>query len=107
MQHRQRAAEFIQRAVLDRAAVEGHAGARAFRYQKLLDEGQYASISEMAAAERIDRGYLGTLLRLTLLAPELVEAFLDGRQAPTVGLPALLDTFPPEWSAQRATLVQG
>lgn len=81
--------------------------ARAFRYQKLLDEGQYASISEMAAAERIDRGYLGTLLRLTLLAPELVEAFLDGRQAPTVGLPALLDTFPPEWSAQRATLVQG
>lgn len=81
--------------------------ARAFRYQKLLDEGQYASISEMAAAERIDRGYLGTLLRLTLLAPELVEAFLDGRQAPTVGLPALLDTFPPEWSAQCATLVQG
>jgi len=54
--------------------------ARAFRYQKLLDEGQYASISEMAAAERIDRGYLGTLLRLTLLAPELVEAFLDGRE---------------------------
>ena len=81
--------------------------ARAFRYQKLLDEGQYASISEMAAAERIDRGYLGTLLRLTLLAPELVEAFLDGRQAPTVGLPALLDTFPPEWSSQCATLVQG
>lgn len=81
--------------------------ARAFRYQKLLDEGQYASISEMAAAERIDRGYLGTLLRLTLLAPELVEAFLDGRQAPTVGLPALLGIFSPEWSAQRATLVQG
>ena len=41
--------------------------ARAFRYQKLLDEGRYASISEMAAAERIERGYLGSLLRLTLL----------------------------------------
>jgi hypothetical protein len=81
--------------------------ARAFRYQRLLDEGRYASISEMAAAERIDRGYLGALLRLTLLAPELVEAFLDGREAPTVGLAALLDTFPPEWSSQRATLVQG
>lgn len=42
--------------------------ARAFRYQRLLDEGRYALISEMAAAERIERGYLGTLLRLTLLA---------------------------------------
>ncbi|WP_255569471.1 hypothetical protein [Roseomonas alba] len=36
--------------------------ARAFRYQKLLDEGRYASITEMAAAERVERGYLGTLL---------------------------------------------
>jgi hypothetical protein len=39
--------------------------ARAFRYQKLLDEGRYASISEMATAEKIERGYLGTLLRLS------------------------------------------
>jgi hypothetical protein len=55
--------------------------ARAFRYQRLLDEGRYASISEMAVAERIERGYLGSLLRLTLLAPEIVEAILDGQQA--------------------------
>lgn len=54
--------------------------ARAFRYQKLLDEGRYASITEIAAAERIERGYLGSLLRLTLLAPNLVEAILDGRE---------------------------
>src|SRR5215210_6324719 len=52
--------------------------ARAFRYQRLLDEGRYASISEMAAAERIDRGYLGRVLQLTLLAPDIVEAILDG-----------------------------
>jgi hypothetical protein len=32
----------------------------------------------MAAAERIERGYLGSLLRLTLLAPEIVQAILDG-----------------------------
>jgi hypothetical protein len=44
--------------------------ARAFRYQRLLDKGRYASISEMAAAEKIERGYLGTLLRLNLLAPD-------------------------------------
>lgn len=81
--------------------------ARAFRYQKLLDEGRYASITEMAAAESIERGYLGSLLRLTLLAPDLVEAFLEGRQAPTGGLPSLLDIFSPEWSAQRGTLVAG
>ncbi len=54
--------------------------ARAFRYQKLLDEGRYASISEMAAAEKIEQGYLCTLLRLTLLAPAMVESILNGRQ---------------------------
>ncbi len=53
--------------------------ARAFRYQRLLDEGRYVSISEMAVAERIKRGFLGTLLRLTLLAPNLVDAILDGQ----------------------------
>ena len=50
--------------------------ARAFRYQRLRDEGRYGSISEMAAAERIDRGYLGRVLQLTLLAPDIVEAIL-------------------------------
>jgi hypothetical protein len=54
--------------------------ARAFRYQRLLDEGRYASISEMAEGEQLERGYLGSLLRLTLLAPDLLEATLDGRQ---------------------------
>jgi hypothetical protein len=48
-------------------------GIKSRRYQKLLDEGRYASISEMAAAKKIERGYLCSLLRLTLLAPELVE----------------------------------
>jgi hypothetical protein len=45
----------------------------------MLDEGRYASISEVAAAERINRGYLGRILRLTLLAPGIVEAVLAGR----------------------------
>jgi hypothetical protein len=75
--------------------------ARAFRYQKLLDEGRYASISEMAAGERIERGYLGTLLRLTLLAPEMVEAILNGRQPEGVMLPALLEGVPVGWGEHR------
>jgi len=76
--------------------------ARAFRYQRLLDEGRYASISEMATAERIERGYLGTLLRLTLLAPDLVEALLGGRQQEGMSLPRLMEPVPAGWAEQRA-----
>ena len=78
--------------------------ARAFRYQRLLDKGRYASISEMAAAERVERGYLGSLLRLTLVAPDIVEAILDGRHAFGLDLPRLLAPFPVEWSAQHGHL---
>ena len=76
--------------------------ARAFRYQRLLDEGRYASVSEMAAAERIERGYLGTLLRLTLLAPDIVEAILDERHAAELGLPKLMRLISVDWPGQRA-----
>ncbi len=76
--------------------------ARAFRYQRMLDEGRYASITEMAAAERIERGYLGSLLRLTLLAPDIVSAILDRRQPEEITLPALTERLPLEWEQQRA-----
>jgi len=81
--------------------------ARAFRCQRLLDEGRYASISEMAAAEKIERGYLGSLLRLTLLAPNVVEAILDGWQPAGMALPELIEPFPLEWSAQRGAFGPG
>jgi hypothetical protein len=76
--------------------------ARAFRYQRLLDEGRYASISEMAVAEKLDRGYLGRMLQLTLLAPGVVEAILDGRQPADLGLPSVLGLVRVEWDRQRA-----
>lgn len=78
--------------------------ARAFRYQRLLDEGRYASITEMAAAEKIERGYLGSLLRLTLLAPALVEGFMKGTAMAGPTLPALLEPFPEFWERQRELL---
>lgn len=78
--------------------------ARAFRYQRLLDEGRYGSITELAAVEKLDRGYLGSLLKLTLLAPDLVEAVLDGRYPGRIGLPLLLEPLPTAWDAQRAAL---
>ena len=74
--------------------------ARAFRCQRLLDEGRYALISETAEGERIERGHLGTLLRLTLLAPGIVEAIIDGRPPEGLNLPRFLVPFPVEWSAQ-------
>lgn len=79
---------------------------RAFRYQRLLDEGRYVSLTELAAAEKVDRGYLGRILRLTLLAPDIVEATLDGRQPEGLGLPQLMEPFPIEWTAQRSVIVR-
>jgi hypothetical protein len=75
--------------------------ARAFRYQKLLDEGRYASINEIAAAERIERGYLGTLLQLKLLVPDIVEAILNVQQPADLTLPRLMRPFPTAWPEQR------
>ncbi len=81
--------------------------ARAHRYQRMLEEGRYASISEIAKAERIERSYLGCLLRLTLLAPAMVEAALDGRHPSGLNLPRLLAPFPLQWSAQREACEPG
>ena len=75
--------------------------ARAFRWQKLLDDGRYASISELAAAEKIERGFLGKMLRLTLLAPDLVEMIMDGRQYSEIDL-GWLQAIPAFWAEQTA-----
>jgi hypothetical protein len=71
--------------------------ARGFWYQRMLDTGKYTTIGEMAAAEKLDRGYLGRLLQLTLLAPDLVEAIVEGRQAEGVTLPALIENASTHW----------
>ncbi len=76
----------------------------AYRYQRLLDEGRYASISGMAAAERIERAYLSNLLQLTLLAPDIVEAVPDGRQPAELGLLKLLEPLATEGEQQRLRL---
>jgi hypothetical protein len=75
--------------------------ARGFRWKRMLEAGRYSSITDIAAGEKIDRGYVGSILRLTLLAPDVVEAITDGRQPARLGLPALLEPFPIEWDQQR------
>lgn len=54
----------------------------------------------MAAAEKLDRGYLGRLLQLTLVAPDIVEAIVEGKQAKAVTLPRLMEPSTPVWNAQ-------
>jgi hypothetical protein len=76
--------------------------ARAFRWRRMLEEGRYASIRELAAAEGVDRAYVGRVLNLTLLAPEVVEAVLDGRQPDGMTLPKLLKPFPVAWRSHHA-----
>jgi len=79
--------------------------ARAFRWNRFLETGRYASISEIATAEKIDRGYVGCILRLTLLAPDIVEAILNARHPPELGLSRLLKPFPLLWDDQYPLLL--
>ena len=76
--------------------------ARAYRWKRILDSGEFASISELAEREGIAPSYMTRVLRLTLLAPDIVEAILDGKQLPEVTLARVLEPFPAEWVVQRA-----
>ena len=78
--------------------------ARAFRWRKQLETGVYAAVAEIAAAEGINDSYASRILRLTLLAPHIVEAILDGLQSTDMTLGRLLRPFPVEWASQRRLL---
>ena len=75
--------------------------ARAFRWKRMIDADRYSTIADLAAQEGIAPSYLTRILRLTLLAPDIVEAILDGKQGPEVALAQLMDGFPEEWEAQQ------
>jgi hypothetical protein len=85
---------------IDNAMVK--AIARAFRWREMLENGDYATIREIANAEKINETYVGRVLRLTLLAPDIVEAILNGRQPAALQLDTLMRLFPVEWEPQRA-----
>ena len=78
--------------------------ARAFRWRKLLEAGVYATVEEIAAAEKINTSYISRILRLTLLAPEIIEIILDGRQPVDLTMAVLIKPFPVEWKEQRRFL---
>lgn len=74
--------------------------ARAFRWKRMLESGEFASISELAEKEGIAFTYMARILRLTLLSPDIVETILDGKQGPDITLARALEPFPVEWSRQ-------
>jgi hypothetical protein len=78
--------------------------ARAFRWRRMLEERQCGSLRELAKAERVDRGFMGKILQLTLLAPDLVEAILDGRHPEQMALAMLRESVPVAWEKQRVAV---
>ena len=75
--------------------------ARGFRWRKLLETGEFATIEEIAQAENINPSYVSRVLRMTLLAPETVEAILAGRQPQGLTMARAMQPFPWEWRCQR------
>lgn len=75
--------------------------ARAFRWKRMLETGAAGSVSDIARQEKLNTSYVSRVLRLTLLAPDIVEAVLGGRQAPEMTLQALLKPLPDRWDQQR------
>ena len=71
--------------------------ARAFRWKRMLESGEFMSISELAEREGIARSYMTRVLRLTLLAPDIVEAILARGQGADITLARVLEPFPVEW----------
>ena len=74
--------------------------ARGFRWRKLLETGDFSTIEEIAAAENINPSYVSRVLRMTLLAPDIVEAILAGRQPEGLTMARAMQPFPWEWQRQ-------
>jgi hypothetical protein len=75
--------------------------ARAWRWQRLLDEGIYATVSEIGDAENISKSYVSRILRLALLAPDIVDAIIAGRADQALMLERLERPLSESWKEQR------
>ena len=74
--------------------------AKAYRWQEQLESDEYASLEDLASANGVDRTYVGRILRLTSLAPEIVEAILDGNEPEGISLAKLRTDLPVYWADQ-------
>src|SRR4029079_14247193 len=80
--------------------------ARSFRWREMLEKGEYSTIREIAVAESINESYVGRVLRLTLLAPDIVVTILAGHQMAKLQLENLMKRFPVGWSDQNSFFLQ-
>ena len=74
--------------------------ARGFRWRRLLETGDFATIEEIADSEKINPSYVSRVLRMTLLSPDIVEAILAGRQPEGLTMARAMQPFPEEWVRQ-------
>jgi hypothetical protein len=77
---------------------------RAHRWRQMLESGDYASSAELAKAEKINDSYLSRILRLTLIAPDIIEAIVSGCPPGTLQLDDLFGPLPADWSQQHSEL---
>jgi hypothetical protein len=77
---------------------------RAHRWRRRIESGQAESITDLAEQEGVSVAYVGRLLPLTCLAPDIVESILDGRQPKGLRLAEMLGNGPPDWNQQRSSL---
>jgi hypothetical protein len=77
---------------------------RAYRWREMLESGKYSCAADLAKAEKVNDSYLSRVLRLTLVAPEIVEAIITGRQPGTVQVGDLLKPLPVLWQQQKSIL---
>ena len=75
---------------------------RAYRWLRLLEGGKVTSVRELAERENLDASYIARIMRLTLLAPDIIEAILDNKHPDILMWKELRHSFPMEWSQQRA-----
>jgi len=75
--------------------------ARAFRWKRMLASCEFSTIAELAERESIAPSYMTRVMRLTLLAPCIVDVILDDEQEPQLTLKQALEPFPAEWEQQR------
>jgi hypothetical protein len=80
--------------------------ARAHRWRELLESGEYPTIRALAADLGVDNSYVARILRLTLLAPDLIEAILDGTEPDGLSL-EMLYRAPMGWEEQRRAVGRG
>ena len=80
---------------------------KGFYWQKLLDEGRYPHVGDLARKQKLERGWISEILRMTLLAPDIITAIVEGRQPRHINLHALrgrIDVIPRDWNEQRRML---